>query len=174
MSKRVRLAALPLLILCASCGDAPETQEGPGAIVDDAANAALRGAWTMQTRVTSIEYEGRRFSPALAREGGDLTQVIELLQRPVDLACAEPALVRSTRPGDQFVLACFANDAADKGRSPVACIADGQATLRVNGRIDAESGEVTVTIIPPPGGQRDTDRMTYTLTRTLQRTADCG
>jgi hypothetical protein len=163
-----------MLVACCAITGCGGTQEGDGAPVDDPANTALRGAWSIETRISSIEYNGMRFSPAAARAGGDLADIIGHMERPVELACTEPSLVRSNQPNDSYAVACFAGDTSGDADQEPMCIGDDKATLRVDGSIGVDSGQVTVTIVPAAGGQRDTDRMTFAMTRTLRRTGDCS
>lgn len=162
-----------MLVACCAITGCGGSQESDGALVDDPANAALRGAWSIETRISSIEYNGMRFSPAAAGAGGDLADMIGQMERPVELACTEPSLVRSDRTNDSFAVSCFAGDASDDADQEPMCIGEDKATLRVDGSIGVDSGQVTVTMVPTAGGQRDTDRMTFAMTRQLRRTGEC-
>jgi hypothetical protein len=172
--RHASLSAVFSAMLLAGCGTA---HSSTGAAVDDPANPARRGAWSVETRVNSIEYEGRRFSPAFAREGGDLTTMLEFFQQPRASLCAEPSLVEHDSTVEKPLIGfggCSGSDVGPDGTLVLSCgTGDSQGTLRVSGLLDSESGEVQLTLAPPPGGSRDTDRMTFHLTQTLRRTGDC-
>lgn len=165
---------LCMLVACCAITGCGGNQEGGGAPVDDPANTALRGAWSIETRIDSIGYNNMRFSPAAARASGDLADMIGHMERPIELACTEPSLVRSNRTNESFAVACFAGDTSEDAQQEPVCIGEDKGTVRVDGSIGADSGQVSVTLIPAAGGQRDTDRMTFAMTRTLRRTGDCS
>ncbi len=166
-------AALSTALL-AGCGTAHSSTD---AVVDDPDNSARRGAWSVETRVDSIEYEGRRFSPAFARGGGDLTTMIEIFQGPRASTCAEPSLDLRDDTIEKPLIGfdgCSDGNIGLDGALVLSCgTGSSRGTLRVSGQIDSDSGAVRLTLAPPPGGRRDTDRMTFHLTQTLQRTGDC-
>ena len=168
------LSAIFSAMLLSGCGIA---HSSTGAAVDDPVNPARRGAWSAETRVESIEYEGRRFSPALAREGGDLTTMIEFFQSPRASTCVEPSLVVYDSAVEKPLIGfggCSGGHLDPDGALVLSCgTGSPQATLRVSGRIESDNGDVRLTLVPLPGGRRDTERMTFHLTQTLRRTGDC-
>jgi hypothetical protein len=104
--------------------------------------------------------------------------MLEFFQRPQELACTEPSLDPHMRTvGDPLIglEGCSAGELGPGGTLVLSCgTGSARANVRVSGRIESNSGEVQLTLVPPPGGRRDTDRMTFHLTQKLRRTGDCA
>ena len=155
---------------------------GCGPSVDDPANVARLGNWTVEMKLDAVSLNSMNISRSTIAEQGEGRQLIEKVESTNEQSCVEPKLHEEgdlLGAVDGALDDCTITDNSITGNSRhavLACTLNGDPVEAVvDSTLEAESGHsrirATVSKPKPTGGA---DRMSIIMNQTLTRTGDCG